>query len=795
MQLTSVLQEVYVMSNNIGAAGTAGSPRRLDLPLLALMVILAGFNLPYWDSRFMVGHDTKNSYLLFHYFYNHLVWYGELPQWLPFGEYGYSSLFFQICNNSPCSYLAGLLGWVLHIKDSLLLFKLAAFGDQLVFLFGLHLLSRLLYRHRVTSFIICLSGIGCVVWTAQLYWGLRFFYLLPLALYCFFRFFTERLPWAFWCGLLTLLFVFVGGLPYWAPIYFYLFLVMALVMLPAQWRAFGALIRPQRQAVLPVLATIGCAVAMGYIMANCLSGLHSYAPGRAENGMYTDLKTFLTYITPDWQLLSAFIDSALPNPENLNLYVGLLPLGTLPIALRHVRDRRFSCLFGGLLAILLLAGSGMSSWVLYWLVPGMKTFRHLGLLLELAKILVLLSAGFGLDLLVSRLKIRGWLEKHFSTFTFLSLLVGLCLILDMLVSVMAYNPDSWASPMQFTTMLPLGGGWSVVRLSAWGISLTLVFVCLRLKSVKSMLSPRVLLGLLVVVCLLDMGSYQCYQWQIRSQGQYAGRIELEPLRYADSRDSRTWALSPGMQQKMAVIASAPGGTHLAYIANLMQLDPCIPMGRIDLFPLGVHKLLTARGANPVQGTIKTSFLPPDDPKLLTVMGCDAPKLRFVAQAQFAGTDRELTSMISSATAPDTNVILRGASDRPPAAATPPDPTAMSYRPTFFNANRLDLDVTVKPGLSGWLVFADAFDPHWQASINGTERPVLEAYLAFKALAITGGDAKVSFRYENSRQKHAMSLLIITGIILAGGCLFGLGWQLCHNRRDTDVSSLDKTDAG
>jgi hypothetical protein len=676
---------------------------------------------------------------------------------------------------------------MLRVKDSLILFKLAAFGDQLIFLFGLHLLSRLLYRHRTTCFIICLSGIGSVVWTWQFYWGLRLFYLLPLALYLYFRFFAERLSWAFWAAILTLLLVMSGGLPYWAPVYIYLFLVMTLIMLPGNWRAFGVLHRPGWKAGLLALVVVFFAADLGYLLTSCLKGLHNYSQGRTEDGMHTTLRTFMAYITPGWQHMHTFLDGTMPNfaallgyPDDQNPYVGLLPIGALVSALIYVRDRRFSCLVGGLVAILLLAGSGISSWVLYWLIPGMKTFRHLGLLLDLAKVLLLLSAGFGLDLLILRLEIRGWLEENFRPFTLLFFLAGLLLILDMVVSVMAYNPESWTTQMQFTNMLPKGGEWIVVRLAVWGAILTAVFACVRLSPLKKIVSPRVAIGLLVIASLIDIGTFQCYHWLNRNHGNYMGRLELEPLNYSHAR---TWSVSrPDVSQKSAVIASSPGGASHGFFANILQTDPCAPIGQVDLISGGVNELLAARGAHPDPAqSITSTFFPHNDSKLLTIMGCNASKLRFVTQAAYGRTSQEIIDLLRSSTTLDTTVILKGNQGQQPGSPLS-DLSAMTYRPTFFNANRLDLDISVKPGNSGWLVYADAYDPNWKAYVNGNEKPVLEAYRAFKAITIEGGDSKVSFRYENKLQKYELGLLMVVGILFAFSCITGLVWQLFNVRK-------------
>lgn len=760
--------------------------KNLDLHLLLLVGISFAINFPYWDKTFMVGHDTKNTYLVFHYFYNHLVWYSELPHWLPFGEYGYNSLFYQLCDFSPSTYVSGLIGWILGVKDTLILFKLGVFGDQLIFLFGLHLLTRRLYKQHTTSFLVCLMGISSVIWTWQIYWCLRQYYLLPLVLYFFYRFFNDQISWAFWTGILTLQLALVGGLPYWAPIYAFLFIIMSIILLPTYWRSLNCLLRPSLRDLLLISLILASAVAIAYVITTCLTGLHNYAPGRSMGEMRTNLKTYLTYVTPIWGELHSFIDGTLPErltrmsqPEDLNLYVGLLSVFGFAVAFIKCRNIWFYSITGGMIAIILLADSGIISWLSYLLMPGLNKFRHLGLLLEIAKVLLLLAGGFGIEIIMDSLLDKDYLLKNFSPLIFLSLLAALCLIVDLLISTQAYIPSAWASPMVLQHIFPEGGLWVIERIAVWALVVIAIFVIPRITKFSSFFSGIQLQRLVVFACLIDMVCFQGYHWTNRCIGSYAGSLELEPLVFAQSR---TTGLSVDAYAKHNILMSSPGGAYLAFYANALQHDLCTPLGRVDIFPKGVHELVSARGATPTQYAMAETFLPPNDPQLMTVMGCGAPKLRFVTQARYSESDQQLSDMIRSSTTLDSIAILRGHSQTPinqQATETVP----MFFKTTYFNANKLDVDVLVTPGKSGWLIFADAYDPQWKAYVNGIEKPVLEAYRAFKAVQLDAGISKVSFVYKNTKQNLAMALLMLLGIILSSSCIAGLGHQLFNKGRD------------
>jgi hypothetical protein len=330
-------------------------------------------------------------------------------------------------------------------------------------------------------------------------------------------------------------------------------------------------------------------------------------------------------------------------------------------------------------------------------------------------------------------------------------------------------------------MLPTGGHWIVSRIVVWIAALIGLYTVSRLRSVSQLAYSRIVVVLVLLACVVDIGGLQGYYWANRIKGEYAGQLGIEPLRFAQVRsESPTW----DAVRKNAILNSSPGGAYHAYFANVLQYDPCMPFGFVDIFPKGVHELVTARGAAPTQRTIGTDLLPPNDLPLMTVMGCNAPKIRMVSRAVFAPTENEIRNLIRSSSTLDQVVILKGTSLQSVPLPAGVDPPSMRYSIGSFNANRLDLDVEVNRGSAGgWLVYADAFDPLWKAYVNGRETPLLEANLAFKAIYVPEGKNAVSFKFENYRQKYAMVWLILVGICLSLCCIAGLGWQLLQGKEN------------
>ncbi len=62
-----------------------------------------------------------------------------------------------------------------------------------------------------------------------------------------------------------------------------------------------------------------------------------------------------------------------------------------------------------------------------------------------------------------------------------------------------------------------------------------------------------------------------------------------------------------------------------------------------------------------------------------------------------------------------------------------------------NANEVVLDVQVDG--PAWLVYYDAYNSRWRATVNGEPVPVVEANLAFKAVPLAAGPNRVHFRFD------------------------------------------------
>ena len=97
------------------------------------------------------------------------------------------------------------------------------------------------------------------------------------------------------------------------------------------------------------------------------------------------------------------------------------------------------------------------------------------------------------------------------------------------------------------------------------------------------------------------------------------------------------------------------------------------------------------------------------------------------------------------------------------------------RGTYLSANRVLIEV--KAGAPGWLYYADAFHPAWQATVNGKAAKVYQANVGFKAVAIGAGDNEVVFEFVDENRTRLRTALYLAGLAVAALLLAAMAWHI------------------
>jgi hypothetical protein len=147
----------------------------------------------------------------------------------------------------------------------------------------------------------------------------------------------------------------------------------------------------------------------------------------------------------------------------------------------------------------------------------------------------------------------------------------------------------------------------------------------------------------------------------------------------------------------------------------------------------------------------------------------------------AQTDQEVKNLIVTTRRLDEIVVLRDAApdDLAIARQIRPVPTQKlgSITVMDYDYNHIELKADIGSNAPAWLTYADAYDPHWHATVNGHSVQVAEADGAFKAVLLKDSSNLVIFTYEDTPVKIATNLLMIGAMIFFCLILGALFYQM------------------
>ena len=728
-----------------GTNQTDRGPRSISyrLDFLALLLVLILINCVFWNDSSWLQHDTLGAFQVFYFFYNDWFYHGELPRWIPFGMYGRQSDVLQIMILTPASYFSILVGWLLKVKNVLLVFKLSVFFEQLMLLVGTYLLSRLLYRSRVTAFFVCVGIVTSTVWFIQIFLNLRFYYLLPMILYFFLRFLKEKDISDLWISGIVFVASLFGNAFHFAAMYLFILLIIG-VSLVAQGR--GAIsdvpqfkFRPTAWFLLCVLVLM--MLAYLYPVSQVPRYLTSYVIDRSSESFTSNVEQFLIYgrntgLQKFLGLMYAGpVDIGHPMGLDYTMYVGFLPLLFLVYAIKNVHQPDFRAI--GLATLVLVSFSlADASWVArfaYHMSPFMPFYRHIGLIGGLLRLFILLVAGFGLDRYLADVGTRDQLSAAGFNVRRELVIIGVALASVALLFNQLVNRR--------------GDVYAVMWPHFFYYAIALLAIALAILGSRMGRSLKTAKGTILLFFLLDMLVYQGLVFsrvpQVGSQSSEA--VRTHPYSFAMSRTDQIQNYSPRSRMARTLFTNSKIVGHDSFFAtayNFFQVDPCtFEPFKIDFLNRDFSRLLTLTRPE------SWDRVPPD-PALLSWLGCDSKKLFLRDQPQMAESESYAEEVIRSAGYPNSLTVLSGGQgiadgDFPPAIAPA---LADDIKVKLFSANRLRLDVSVSNPRGSWLVYLDAFHPGWHAYVNGTETPIVKANTAFKAVRVPPGTNRVEFLF-------------------------------------------------
>ena len=214
------------------------------------------------------------------------------------------------------------------------------------------------------------------------------------------------------------------------------------------------------------------------------------------------------------------------------------------------------------------------------------------------------------------------------------------------------------------------------------------------------------------------------------------------------------ALRPPAAARYAVFGSFDGeftglgSPWSAALNGVVHQDLASPGARRLLRLAGVDRVLRV-GRDAVTGL-------PEQERLATPYACPLqvlrvpdplPRARVVHAARAAsGIDATVAALLAPAFDPAQEVALEAGPGGLPAAPAP-SPAGGSSEPVEWLSRGLDrLELSVSAREPGWLVVSEAFDPGWQATVDGERVPLRRANGLFRALWLEPGRHRVGMVY-------------------------------------------------
>lgn len=681
-------------------------PKRLDLA--ALIVLFFLLNLSIFDGKSFPIADTALTYEFFYVFYNHFYFFHSFPQWLPQYAFGLPSSYFQLCLISPFDYFWAVAGSLLQIKNTLLVFKLSLLTEHLFFLTGVYMLARRIFYDRMTVFIVSLSSLASFIWFDQIHNNHRIAYAVPWVLYWLVLFYQRPQAKYFWTMVFFALFSLVGNCFYFPVLWFWTLAAFAgVVFYPSYKEYVKASLRPR---ILSWGGLAGAALFL-FLFWLSLNDFKEFVHISQRVSLGNSLHTFLTY-GDNLQNLSTYLSMALGS--SIGMYIGFFPCIFLLWAITRVRQKLFMAFsMAGVFVVLLSFGGGMAA--VFYFLPGMEYYRHIGYIYPLACLFLVFMAGFGLEDFFKagrEVRCRGLIYVLAGV---VFALEGLGAAREMLAG--SYNPTNGLYTVGFPSNTPL----LIFNLMAF-VAL-FVFNTSRFKEENQRL--RWCKILLTGVICIDIFGFQYHTlqyvqsqykiftapWFANDKGRAERIFDVSRPAYSAFRPEQ---LPEGRARDILTMSSLPTGNMYATKYGMAQMQACRTNYRIDF--------------------LSKDFDDAPRGQVLDDIACYSPGLRL--------TTRE------GGKASDAPVDVQ-----------------------FYSGDRLDVRVKAPPE-GAWLFFADTYHPGWRAEVNGQKAEVVRIHSAFKGVRVQG-DAQVRWHFDQGWTTLLQKILpwLCTLVVLAFAVVF------------------------
>lgn len=495
-----------------------------------------------------------------------------------------------------------------------------------------------------------------------------------------------------------------------------------------------------------------------------IDGMQSFTSLRQPDGS-VGLETFLTYgghLSP-----TKFMELIYGAPVRFAFiaYSGLFTVLFVVFTLLCARTK-ILWVFMSLSVLVLLFSLGASGYVAeiaYRIFPEMDKFRHVGFVTPVAKILLIVASGFGID---------HYLQNANDRFRNTLILATLTLLLGTVFLLTDLSHDwQYSYTVDSNLSIPFQFHWI-----QWGV--LFMFVLIAFGFLSRPPASNIIGGSLLLCVLLGMGIYKFLlerhapsmkpesisQWQMLRHAYDVHPLTFSPIRQRESDQN--------VIQQLSMMEVWGARNSLGY--GSLPVDLCFPIHRVDMVSMPFNALIKARlGVSDVQPPQDhfTINKVENDAILMKAIGCNVPKLYLTRTPVLIQKYEDAKRIVMTSEALyDSPVIQTSCGSQCGAAVTreTPDADDGTINISHFSMNQLTASLNVPSGSNWYLIYLDSQHPGWTALVDGVAVPVLAANIAFKAVELTPGRHEVTFAFNGGSRWSSVTIWVnyVTTILIA-----------------------------
>ncbi len=728
---------------------------RYFLALLLLNTLLFAFLV--LDHRMVRGHDSWQYYSTQYFFAANAAQGGGVAWWMPYMTQGTASNWHEAWQGGMFQHVLLAVGPLVKGMNFLPLFTLGLFLDELLFLVGVWCLARKFYRLPSTVFFVSCAAVGSCLWADQIWYNFHSYYAVPLLLSWVHDVLDGGARWKLYLAADLFLFQTLGNLPYLPVLTALVLLIYGGVLLAVDRRRLGAL-RPRTSDLLG-LALLAASGVVLYLTLQSGADLNVVQTRQRTPEGTTRLDDFLVYAgyTNPVRYLE-FVHGISPCLD-YTLFCGFLTPAFAALAFVYRPDRRTLHLAAVLLLILLFSCGFLELMAptAYYLMPGMRYFRHVSLIAPFVKLFLIFLSGFGFEraTLLFREQPRAAVP-----------LGGILLVLGAILGVVGLSSrESLYSVLSMlkTATLEMPANPDLTRSSFLARSLLAAALVSALSGLFLLAAGRAGARPAYWTALLAFHAVQLFAWKFemlhlktfRLNPEQMAMQELRPIPYVPRR-SEDYASNPryaAFQKDLFRREHETYGTLYWTSDSYLFFDAPASRFRTTDWMIPLDELMRAYAGQPIgdrRAPLSTWAgwilgFPKQHPAAAKVIGLDRDKLQVFSNAHRPGTSEQIASYL---TAPDYRgdlLFLHGGEKYfaiPSISAN--ERLDAPCQVLEFDANHLRVKTTVPH--KAWLLYCDVWHPGWTAEVNGKAVPVERAQIAYKAVALEEGENVVEFRF-------------------------------------------------